>query len=89
MSGHGEISFLIHEGKSTVDIEVEDTGKGIPRANFNLVFKPGFTTKKRGWGLGLSLSKRIIENYHKGEIIVKDSEIGKGTTFRIRLKKSV
>jgi len=89
MGGHGEVSFLIHQGKSSVDIEVRDTGKGIPRANFNLVFKPGFTTKKRGWGLGLSLSKRIIENYHNGEIIVKDSEIGKGTTFRIRLKKPV
>ncbi len=87
MTGKGEIVFLIKEGKSNVYIEVKDNGKGIARSNFNMVFKPGYTTKKRGWGLGLSLSKRIVENYHKGEIIVKDSEVGKGTTFRIRLKK--
>lgn len=66
-------------------IDVSDSGKGIPKANFKKVFEPGFTTKKRGWGLGLSLSKRIIENYHKGKIFVKSSEIGKGTTFRIIL----
>jgi len=89
MNGKGEINFFIRQGKTSVYIEVKDNGKGIPRSNFSLVFKPGFTTKKRGWGLGLSLSKRIIENYHNGELIVKDSEIGKGTTFRIRLKKPV
>lgn len=87
MNGKGQVHFVIWEGKMYVYIEVKDTGKGMPHSNFNLVFKPGFTTKKRGWGLGLSLSKRIIENYHNGEIIVKDSEIGRGTTFRIRLKK--
>jgi len=88
MTGKGEIIFNIRQGKNSVHIEVKDNGKGIARSNFNMVFKPGFTTKKRGWGLGLSLSKRIIENYHNGEIIVKESEIGKGTTFRIRLKKA-
>ncbi len=88
MSGKGEIIFFIRQGKASVYIEVKDNGKGIAKSNFSMVFKPGFTTKKRGWGLGLSLSKRIIENYHKGEIIVKESEIGKGTTFRIRLKKA-
>ena len=64
-----------------------DTGKGISKQNINRVFSPGFTTKKRGWGLGLSLSKRIINQYHKGEIFVKSSEPGKGTTFRVVLKK--
>ena len=68
-------------------IDIIDSGKGITRQNINNVFKPGFTTKKRGWGLGLSLSKRIIEQYHKGKIFVKSSEVGSGTTFRIILKK--
>ena len=68
-------------------IDVSDTGKGIPKSHFRKVFQPGFTTKKRGWGLGLSLSKRIIEQYHKGKIFVKQSEVGKGTTFRIILPK--
>jgi signal transduction histidine kinase len=66
---------------------VEDTGKGIAKSHFQSVFSPGFTTKRRGWGLGLSLAKRIIENYHKGRIYVKHSEVGKGTTFRIELIK--
>ena len=70
-----------------VVIDVTDTGKGIPSNKYKSVFKPGFTTKKRGWGLGLSLAKRIIEIYHKGKIFVKWSEVGKGTTFRIILKK--
>ena len=68
-------------------IDVTDTGKGISKQNVSKVFNPGFTTKKRGWGLGLSLSRRIIEQYHKGTIAVKNSELGKGTTFRIVLKK--
>jgi signal transduction histidine kinase len=68
-------------------IDVTDTGKGISKQNIAHVFKPGFTTKKRGWGLGLSLSKRIIEQYHQGELFVKNSENGKGTTFRVILKK--
>jgi len=87
MSGKGSLVFNIKQGKTHVYIDVKDTGKGMPRSNFQTVFKPGYTTKKRGWGLGLSLSKRIVENYHKGEILVKDSEIGKGTTFRIVLLK--
>src|ERR1700761_8583929 len=72
--------------KKQIFIDVTDTGKGIPRSKFDTVFQPGYTTRKRGWGLGLSLTKRIIENYHNGQIVVRDSEIGKGTTFRITLK---
>ena len=69
-----------------VYIDVTDSGKGIPRSKFETVFQPGYTTRKRGWGLGLSLTRRMVENYHKGQIFVKDSELGKGTTFRIVLK---
>jgi len=87
MEGKGRITVQIHDAPEKVNIEVTDTGKGISKANISKVFKPGFTTKKRGWGLGLSLSKRIIEQYHKGNLSVKHSEIGKGTTFRIVLKK--
>ncbi|MBE7178058.1 MAG: HAMP domain-containing histidine kinase [Mucilaginibacter polytrichastri] len=74
-------------GKKQVYIDIHDSGKGIPRSKFDTVFQPGYTTRKRGWGLGLSLTKRIVENYHRGDIFVKDSEIGKGTTFRILLKQ--
>jgi signal transduction histidine kinase len=87
MPGKGEITYHIKQGRHNVYIDVKDTGKGVPRSNWKQIFKPGFTTKKRGWGLGLSLSKRIVENYHKGEIFIKESEPGKGTTFRIKLKK--
>jgi signal transduction histidine kinase len=87
MEGKGSIGVDINETPKTVVIDVTDTGKGITKQNIGRVFKPGFTTKKRGWGLGLSLSKRIISIYHKGEIFVKQSEMGKGTTFRIILKK--
>ena len=87
MEGQGSIQVDIHQDAEKVYIDVMDTGKGISKANANKVFKPGFTTKKRGWGLGLSLSRRIIETYHRGEIFVKHSESGKGTTFRIVLKK--
>ncbi len=87
MEGKGSITLEITENIKSVIIDITDTGKGISLQNINKVFKPGFTTKKRGWGLGLSLSKRIIEQYHKGIISVKNSEIGKGTTFRIVLKK--
>lgn len=87
MEGKGNITIEIRESTNSIQIDFTDTGKGISRQNISKVFKPGFTTKKRGWGLGLSLSKRIIEQFHKGEIFVKNSEPGKGTTFRIVLKK--
>ncbi len=83
----GEISIRIKNDATHVAIDITDTGKGISAKNLRNVFKPGFTTKKRGWGLGLSLSKRIIEQYHKGELFVKSTELGKGTTFRIVLNK--
>ena len=87
MEGQGSITFRIEEKAKNVRIDVTDTGKGILKSKFKTVFNPGYTTKKRGWGLGLSLVKRIIESYHGGKIFVKSSEIGKGTTFRIELKR--
>jgi len=88
IEGKGSIHIEIggNKLKNQVFIDVTDTGKGIQRSKFDTVFQPGYTTRKRGWGLGLSLTKRMIENYHNGQIFVKDSEIGKGTTFRIILK---
>ena len=87
MQGEGAIDVTVSSNATTIFIDVADTGKGIARKNFKTVFHPGFTTKKRGWGLGLTLVKRIIEEYHGGRIYVKESEIGKGTTFRIELPK--
>ena len=87
MDGQGKITIAAFEEQGKVIVEVTDTGKGIPKSHFQTVFSPGFTTKKRGWGLGLSLAKRIVEEYHKGRIFVKRSEMGVGTTFRIELKK--
>lgn len=87
MEGKGSVIINIKEHHNDIHIDVTDTGKGIAKPHLGQVFKPGFTTKKRGWGLGLSLSKRIIEQYHKGQLYVKNSEPGKGTTFRIVLKK--
>jgi signal transduction histidine kinase len=87
IEGKGSITVAIREHEKEVMIDITDTGKGIAKKNLQKVFKPGFTTKKRGWGLGLSLSKRIIEQYHQGELFVRQSELGKGTTFRIVLKK--
>jgi signal transduction histidine kinase len=88
MSGIGTLSVeLTHDAKRVI-IDVSDTGKGMQKSQFKKVFDAGFTTKERGWGMGLSLAKRIIEDYHKGKIFVKQSAIGKGTTFRIVLKKS-
>jgi signal transduction histidine kinase len=87
MDGKGAINIDIKNETAQIIIDVKDSGKGISKKNIANVFKPGFTTKQRGWGLGLSLSKRIISIYHKGELFVKQSEIGKGTTFRIVLKK--
>ena len=87
MGGRGEISAKILEDKKDIIIEISDSGKGIPQSNHKRVFEPGFTTKKRGWGLGLSLAKRIIEEYHGGKIFVKKSEEGKGTTFTVKLPR--
>lgn len=86
MEGEGSITLNVFREEEKVITEVTDTGKGIAKKNIKNVFRPGFTTKKRGWGLGLSLAKRIVEEYHHGRIFVKSSEIGKGTTFRIELK---
>lgn len=83
----GEIRIQVTDAEDMYYIDVSDTGKGIPKKDFKAVFRPGFTTKKRGWGLGLSLAKRIVEEYHKGKIYVRKSELGQGTTFRIELKK--
>lgn len=85
MQGKGALNVVMGSDKNSAYIEVTDTGKGIARKNFKTVFSPGFTTKKRGWGLGLTLAKRIIEEYHDGKIFVKSSELGVGTTFRIDL----
>ena len=87
MEGKGSITVNIADNEKEIVIDVTDTGKGIAARNLQKVFKPGFTTKKRGWGLGLSLSKRIIEQYHKGQLFVRQSDLGRGTTFRIVLKK--
>ena len=87
MEGKGIITLTLIEESQRVVIEVQDTGKGIKKKDLKSVFTPGFTTKKRGWGLGLSLAKRIVEEYHNGRIYVKSSELGKGTTFRIEMPK--
>ena len=84
----GRIDLWLLEEDDVVAVEVADTGKGIRKKNVKNVFRPGFTTKKRGWGLGLSLAKRIVEEYHHGHIFVKQSEVGRGTTFRIELRQS-
>ena len=86
MEGSGSITFHLEKKHQNIVLDITDTGKGIPAGRHTSIFKPGFTTKKRGWGLGLSFVKRIIENYHKGHISVKESAPGKGTTFRIILK---
>ncbi len=87
MGGQGSITILVKNNESKVLIDISDTGKGITKSKYKTVFQPGYTTKKRGWGLGLSLAKRIVEDYHHGKIFVKRSELNKGTTFRIELKK--
>jgi len=88
MKGKGKISVVIENDNNLVKILVTDTGNGIPKNQFKRIFEPGFTTKKRGWGLGLSLTKRIVEEYHKGKIKVLQSEIGKGTTMQVSFKKT-
>lgn len=87
MSGIGQIHFILLSKDQTIYLDICDTGKGIPKSNFKTVFNTGYTTKARGWGLGLSLAKRIVQSYHKGKIYVKSSEINVGTVFRIELKK--
>lgn len=85
--GTGKIKWEVHDHSNEVEVDITDTGKGIPASKLKTVFEPGYTTKARGWGLGLSLTKRIIENYHKGRIYVKHSKLGEGTTFAIHLPK--
>lgn len=87
MDNHGSITLAMNKKENTIILDVTDTGKGVPKSQFKTIFQPGYSTKKRGWGLGLSLAKRIIENYHKGKIFIRWSETGKGTTFRIILNK--
>jgi signal transduction histidine kinase len=87
MEGKGKIDVTVKDEVTSVTIDVKDNGKGISKQNISKVFDPGFTTKKRGWGLGLTLTRRIVEQYHKGKIFIRHSEAGKGTTFRIVLNK--
>jgi signal transduction histidine kinase len=87
MEANGKIEISLYDQMQVLFIDIKDTGKGIQKSKYKTVFQPGYTTKKRGWGLGLSLSKRIIESYHNGKIFVKSSELNSGTTFRIALKK--
>jgi two-component system, sporulation sensor kinase D len=87
MSGNGNIEIVVSEEPRQVIIDFCDSGKGIPKSSFSSVFNPGYTSKQRGWGLGLSLARRIIEDYHRGKIFIKSSELGKGTVFRIVLRK--
>ena len=87
MKGKGKLAVIIDEDTKYVKIKVSDSGKGIPKNQFKSIFEPGFTTKKRGWGLGLSLTKRIVEEYHKGKIRVLSSEVNKGTTMQVSLRK--
>ena len=89
LKGKGNLDVEITQDAKWVHILITDTGKGIPKTKFKKIFKPGYTSKKRGWGLGLSLAKRIIEEYHDGKIRVLKSEVGKGTTFEVKLKKLV
>lgn len=89
MEGEGTLEFSIKDNTQVIYLDVKDTGKGIAKSKYKTIFNPGFTTKERGWGLGLSLTKRIIEEYHSGRVFVKSSEINKGTTFRIVLKKKM
>ena len=87
MQGHGELDVRLSSNEKSVFIDVSDTGKGIAKSNWKRIFDPGYTTKTRGWGLGLSLARRIVEEYHFGKIAVARSEVGRGTTIRITLKR--
>jgi two-component system, sporulation sensor kinase D len=85
METAGKLTVYVHETPEWVHIDIKDTGKGMPPKLFKTIFQPGFTTKKRGWGLGLSLVKRIVHENHKGKVFVLESEVGKGTIFRISI----
>jgi len=87
VGGEGKIEIDVMEEENLVIIDISDNGKGIPKSKFKTIFNPGYTSKKRGWGLGLSLAKRIVKDYHRGKIFVKQSAVNKGTTFRILLRK--
>ena len=87
MQGAGTLATSVSSDHHWVYVDITDSGCGITRANYQTIFEPGFSTKRRGWGLGLSLTKRIVESYHSGKIYVKNSEIGKGTTFRIEVPR--
>ena len=89
ITGEGEINIIITENEQSAFIDISDNGKGIPKSAYKKIFKPGYTTKKTGWGLGLSLAKRIIEEYHDGRIFVRHSEVGSGTSIRIAMKKKI
>lgn len=89
ITGEGKIKISLIDNQKYVFIDISDSGKGIPRGKYKTIFKPGYTTKRRGWGLGLSLTKRIVEEYHGGKIFVAASEPGKGTTIRISLKRKI
>jgi signal transduction histidine kinase len=88
MNGNGTISLSLQPKEQDIILDVADTGKGLHKSQFKTIFQPGYSTKKRGWGLGLSLAKRIIEKYHRGKIFIKSSELKKGTIFRIVLHKN-
>ena len=88
MKGRGKLDIIMEEDAQYVKIKISDSGKGIPKSQFKRIFEPGFTTKRRGWGLGLSLTKRIVEEYHKGKIKVQSSQIGKGTTMLVTFRKN-
>ena len=88
MEGKGEITLSLTQQENKLHLDITDTGKGIDRRHFKTIFRPGYTSKKRGWGLGLSLAKRIIEDYHRGKLFVKQSQIGVGSTFRITLEQA-
>ena len=87
MEGQGSITYVLTKGENQVILDITDTGNGIPHNKFKTIFKPGYSTKKRGWGLGLTLVKRIVEEYHKGKIFVVKSDPQSGTTFRLILKQ--
>jgi signal transduction histidine kinase len=89
INGSGKIDIYISDHTQVVYVDIADNGRGVPKSKYKTIFKPGYTTKERGWGLGLSLSKRIIEEYHGGKIFVNDSELNHGTTIRIVLRKEI